>query len=93
MRTAFLDGVPVTPGSVLVGDDDGAIVLPAGERERLFGLALEIQATETRQARRMAEGESLRAQLDFTGYRRKQAADPSMTLRRHLAERGGAIET
>jgi hypothetical protein len=41
----------------------------------------------------MADGESLRAQLDFADYRRRQAADPALTLRRHLAERGGAIET
>lgn len=93
MRVAVLDGVAVTPDAVLVGDDDGVLVLPADDQERLFALALEIQATEGRQARRMAAGESLRAQLDFTGYRRGQAADPSRTLRRHLAERGGAIET
>ena len=93
MRVAFLDGVPVTADHVLVGDDDGVLVLPAGEQDRLFSLALQIQETEGRQARRMADGESLRAQLDFAGYRRKQAADPSMTLRKHLAERGGAIET
>jgi 4-hydroxy-4-methyl-2-oxoglutarate aldolase len=93
MRVAFLDGVPVTAEHVLVGDDDGVLVLPAGAQDRLFELALRIQETEGRQARRMAGGDSLRAQLDFAEYRRKQAADPSMTLRKHLAERGGAIET
>ena len=93
MRVAFLDGVPVTADHVLVGDDDGVLVLPGHEQDRLFALALQIQETEGRQARRMADGESLRAQLDFAGYRRKQAEDPSMTLRKHLAERGGAIET
>jgi 4-hydroxy-4-methyl-2-oxoglutarate aldolase len=93
MRAAFLDGVPVTSDHVLVGDDDGVLVLPAGEQERLITLALEIQQTEARQARRMADGQSLRDQLDYALYRRKQAADPTMTLRRHLAERGGAIET
>jgi regulator of RNase E activity RraA len=93
MRAAFLDGVPVTGDSVLVGDDDGVLVLPSAEQDRLFGLALQIQETEGAQARRMAAGESLRSMLDFADYRRRQAADPSLTLRRHLAERGGAIET
>ena len=40
----------------------------------------------------MRAGDSLRAQLDFTGFLAKQAADPTMTLRRHLSEHGGAIE-
>src|SRR3954453_21498867 len=93
MRVAFLDGVPVTDEHVVVGDDDGVLVLPRGQQERLFALALEIQQTEARQAQRMADGESLRDQLDYAAYRRKQAADPSMTLRRYLAEHGGAIET
>jgi regulator of RNase E activity RraA len=93
MRAAFLDGVPVTGDSVLVGDDDGVLVLPAGEQDRLFELARTIQETEGAQARRMAAGESLRSMLDFADYRRRQATDPSLTLRRHLAERGGAIET
>ena len=93
MRAAFLDGVSVTTEHVLVGDDDGVLVVPATAAERLVALALEIQQTESRQARRMADGESLRTQLDYAAYRRKQAADPTMTLRRHLAERGGAVET
>jgi hypothetical protein len=43
-------------------------------------------------AERMRGGTSLRTQLDFAAYRARQAADPTLTLRRHLAERGGAIE-
>lgn len=93
MRVAQLDGVAVPPGALLVGDDDGLLVLPAADAERALALAHEIQAVEAAQARRMAEGESLRAQLDFAGYRRRQGAEPGYTLRRHLAERGGAIET
>ena len=41
----------------------------------------------------MRAGTSLRAQLDFARYRRLQAQDPALTLRRYLAESGGAIET
>jgi hypothetical protein len=40
----------------------------------------------------MRAGTSLRSQLDFAGYRERQASDPDLTLRRHLQERGGAIE-
>jgi 4-hydroxy-4-methyl-2-oxoglutarate aldolase len=93
MRVALLDGIRVDEGAVVVGDDDGLLVVPAADADRTFALALEIQATEGAQARRMADGVSLREQLDFAGYRRRQAAEPGYTLRRHLAERGGAIET
>jgi hypothetical protein len=40
----------------------------------------------------MAGGASLRRQLDYAGYRRRQAADPDLTLRQHLIELGSAIE-
>ena len=93
MRVALLDGVPVPPGAMIVGDDDGLLVVPAADAERVLALALEIQSTEAAQARRMAAGESLRQQLDFAAYRRRQAEEPGYSLRRHLAERGGAIET
>ena len=52
-----------------------------------------IQAVEGSQAERMRSGSSLRNQLDFARYRREQAVDPTLTLRRYLAENGGAIET
>ena len=56
-------------------------------------MARGIAAAEAEQARRMEAGSSLRSQLDFAGYRARQATDPALTLRRHLAERGGAVET
>jgi hypothetical protein len=55
-------------------------------------VALEIQRTEQAQAERMRRGESLRSQLDFAGYRERQASNPDYSLRRHLREQGGAIE-
>ncbi|MGO4301424.1 RraA family protein [Leifsonia sp. RAF41] len=93
MRSAFLDGVAVTPDHWIVADDDGVLVLAAGDRERLFAEASRIQTVEGAQADRMRGGSSLRDQLDFARYRREQAADPTLTLRRYLAENGGAIET
>jgi len=92
MRSAFFDGVPVVDGDLVVGDDDGVIFVPADRAEEVLAAAAQIVATESAQADRMRAGQSLRAQLDFTGFLDKQAADPTMTLRRHLSEHGGAIE-
>lgn len=93
MRSAFLDGVAVTPGDWIAADDDGVLVIGADGRDELFAEARRIQAVEGAQSERMRAGTSLRAQLDFSRYRALQAADPSLTLRRYLAETGGAIET
>ncbi|MFE4467934.1 RraA family protein [Leifsonia sp. NPDC056824] len=93
MRSAMLDGVAVTPGDWIVADDDGILMVGADRRDELFAEARRIQTVEGAQSERMRAGMSLRAQLDFARYRELQAADPSLTLRRYLAETGGAIET
>lgn len=93
MTSAFLDGTPVSEGDHLIGDDDGILVIGPDRRDELFALAARIQRTETAQADRMRAGTSLRTQLDFAGYRERQAADPGYTLRQHLRETGSAIET
>ena len=93
MRSAFLDGVAVTPGDWVAADDDGVLVIGGDRREELFAEAGRIQSVEGAQAERMRAGHSLRDQLDFARYRGLQAADPTLTLRRYLAETGGAIET
>lgn len=92
MRSAVLDGVPVTEDDLVVADDDGVIFLGPERRSEVLDAAAAIVATETRQAERMTGGQSLRQQLDFAGYRRRQAADPGLTLRQHLIELGSAIE-
>ncbi|CAM5410349.1 RraA family protein [Leifsonia shinshuensis] len=93
MRSATLDGVAVAPGDWIVADDDGVLVVGADRRDELFAEARRIQSVEGAQSERMRSGTSLREQLDFTRYRELQAADPTLTLRRYLAETGGAIET
>jgi 4-hydroxy-4-methyl-2-oxoglutarate aldolase len=93
MPTAFLDGVPVTDADHIVADDDGILVVGPERRDELFELAASILATETAQADRMRSGTNLRTQLNFTEYRKKQAIDPTLTLRRHLQDIGSAIET
>lgn len=93
MRTATLAGVTVGADDWAVADDDGVLFAAASDRDALVAEALRIQDIEGAQADRMRAGDSLRAQLDFAGYRARQAQDPTLTLRRYLAERGNAIET
>jgi 4-hydroxy-4-methyl-2-oxoglutarate aldolase len=92
MNSAFLDGFAVTESDHVFADDDGVLVVASDRMDEVIELAREIQRVETAQAERMRAGESLRAQLDFSAYRRRQATDPDLTLRRYLQERGGAIE-
>jgi len=92
MRSAVLGGVPVTEDDLVVADDDGVLFLGPERRSEVLEVAAAIVATESRQAERMSAGEGLRQQLDFAGYRRRQADDPDLTLRQHLLERGSAIE-
>ena len=92
MRSAFLDGIAVTEADHVFADDDGALVVASDRVDEVTDLARRIVRTETAQADRMRAGTSLREQLDFAAYRRGQAADPELTLRRHLLEHGGAIE-
>lgn len=92
MRTAWLDGVEVTADDMVAADDDGVLLIPTADWPRVLESARAIQQVETAQAERMRAGASLRAQLDFAGYRARQATEPDLSLRRYLAERGGAIE-
>lgn len=93
MPVAVLDGVAVSTGDFVVGDDDGILILAADRKDELFQEAWEIQHNESAQAERMRGGASLRQQLDFAAYKARQAKDPDYTLRQHLVERGNSIET
>jgi 4-hydroxy-4-methyl-2-oxoglutarate aldolase len=93
MRSAFLDGVPVSGDDWIVADDDGVLVIGQERRDELVEVAERIQSVEGAQSDRMRGGASLRRQLDFAEYRRRQALDPELTLRRYLQDTGGAIET
>ncbi len=90
--SARLGAATALPGDWVAADDDGAVLIPGDRLDEVVALAAEIRATEHRQAAAVAAGRSLRDQLDFAVYLERAAADPSYTLRRHLEERGGAIE-
>lgn len=92
MRSAFLDGVAVSDEDTVFADDDGVLFVATSRADEVVTAAMRIVATESAQSERMRAGETLRAQLDFAGYLAGRDADPTLTLRRHLAERGGAIE-
>ncbi len=90
--SARLAEAVVTTGDWIAADDDGAVVVPGNRLDEVLAHAAEIRAAEHRQAAAVAAGRSLRDQLGFSDYLERAAADPSYTLRRHLEERGGAIE-
>jgi 4-hydroxy-4-methyl-2-oxoglutarate aldolase len=85
--------ITVTADDMIVADDDGVVVVEAASWAEVAAVATGIVASESRQAELIAGGTSLRSQLDFAVYLARRATDPTYTLRRHLVERGGAIET
>jgi len=92
-RSARLGDIRVTRDDVVAADDDGVVIVDADRWDDVAVVAGRIVADEAGQAARLASGTSLRAQLDFAGYLARRASDPSYTLRQHLLDRGGAIET
>ena len=83
----------VTDADIVVADDDGVVFVPADLWPEVSAAAAAIVLVEQAQADAIASGRNLREQLDFTDYLKQRAVDPSYTFRRHLSERGGAIET
>lgn len=77
----------------VVGDADGVIVLAAEHLEAVLPLAEGIRDVERRQAAAVEAGRTLREQLAFSDYLAKARDDPAYTLRQHLVDIGGAIET
>lgn len=93
LAEARVGDLVVTRSDVVVADDDGVVFVGGEHWPEVEAVAAGIVADESRQADRIAGGTPLRDQLNFAGYLARRASDPAYTLRRHLLERGGAIET
>ena len=62
------------------------------DAEKVLEAASAIRKVEPRQAESIRAGKKLSEQIDFDFYLEKLRSDPFYTLRKHLRERGGAVE-
>jgi regulator of RNase E activity RraA len=82
----------ITSDDMVFADDDGVLFVPSSVAPEVVAAAEAIRDTERAQAEKSLAGTSLRTQLQFARYLELRAEDPTLTLRQHLAEIGGAIE-
>lgn len=92
LESAVVGVWTVSREDLVLGDDDGVLFLPAARVEDILTLAEIIRDTERRQAERILQGVSLRAQVRFHDYLAQRQQTPSLTFRQHLRAVGGAIE-
>jgi regulator of RNase E activity RraA len=92
LASATVGDWPVGREDLVLGDDDGVLLVPAARAVDLFTLAETIRDTERRQAERIRAGVSLRSQLQFDSYLAQRQRTPSLRFRDHLRAVGGAIE-
>jgi len=64
-------GVPVAPGDIVFGDDDGIVVMAEEEMKNIVEAALAIQKIEERIFARMKQGQSLLEMLNFSEHYEK----------------------
>lgn len=55
-RTVAFGGIEVSPGDIVLGDDDGLVVIPAGEAEKRLAKAQAMTAAETEWEGQLAQG-------------------------------------
>jgi regulator of RNase E activity RraA len=82
----------VTADDVAFCDDDGVTFVGADRVEEVLSTAKAISQIERRQAERIGNGETLRAQTRFAEYLSRRSADSAYTFRVHLRAVDGAIE-
>jgi len=92
LASAVVGDWTVSREDLVLGDDDGVLLVSADQAEEVFALAEAIRDTERRQAERIRAGVSMRSQLQFSAYLAKREKTPSLSFRDHLRAVGGAIE-
>ena len=92
LKSAAVGDWTVSREDLVLGDDDGVLLVPLARAEDIFTLAETIRDTERRQAERMRGGTSLRRQVQFDVYLARRAETPSLSFRDHLRDMGAAIE-
>ena len=92
LSSAQWDGFTVDHDDAVFADDDGVLFVASRTIEKVLEAAKSIWKVERRQADAIRAGKRLSEQLDFGSYLAKRDSDPSYTLRKHLRERGAAVE-
>ena len=92
LSSAQWDDFSVDGNDVVFGDDDGVLFVQSSAIKEVLEAARNIWKVERKQAELIQAGEKLSKQLDFDSYLAKRNSDSSYTLRKHLRERGGAVE-
>ena len=92
LLSAQFGGFTVDSRDVAFADDDGVVFVSSNKIEDVLQAAESISRVERHQAEGIRAGRKMSDQLDFDGYLAKRSSDPSYTLRKHLRERGGAVE-
>jgi 4-hydroxy-4-methyl-2-oxoglutarate aldolase len=92
LTSAEWDGFTVDSDDVVFADDDGVVFVPWAKVQEILKVAGSIWQVERKQAEEIKAGRRLFDQLGFDAYLEKRNSDPSYSLRRHLQERGGAVE-
>lgn len=92
LESAAVGDWTVSRADLILGDDDGVLLVPLARADDIFTLAEVIRDTERRQAEVMRAGVSLRSQVQFDVYLARRQETPSLSFRDHLREIRGAIE-
>jgi len=92
LSSAQWEGFTVDGDDMVFADSDGVLFVQLTKIEEVLKIAKSISSVEPKQAETIQAGKKLSEQLDFDQYLAKRNSDPSYTFRRHLRERGGAIE-
>jgi 4-hydroxy-4-methyl-2-oxoglutarate aldolase len=92
LSSAQWDDFTIDNNDLVFADNDGVLFVPSNAIEKVLEAARTIWKVERRQAETIQAGKKLSEQLDFDSYLAKRDSDPSYTFRKHLRERGGAVE-